>query len=136
MLVGGTGITPMIQALHAILGDPASSTRATMLYGSRVKDDILGQELLDQWSSGDSSRLSVTHVLSHEPEDSDWKGPRGHIGRELISKHMPGPDDEDGIIFICGPPPMYDALCGPRDSKELSGLLAEMGYKAEQVYKF
>lgn len=135
MLVGGTGITPMVQALHAILGDPASSTRATMLYGSRVSNDILGRDLLDKWSE-ESSRLSVTHILSHEPEDSDWQGARGHIDRDLISKHMPSPDDKDSIIFICGPPPMYEALCGPRDAKELTGLLGEMGYSADQVFKF
>jgi cytochrome-b5 reductase len=134
MLVGGTGITPMVQALHAILGDSASSVEAIMLYGSRVSDDILGKELLDSW--GSSERLSVTHVLSHEPEESDWSGARGHINKELVMQNFPPPEDKESIIFVCGPPPMYDALCGPRDDKEVSGLLKEMGYSSEQVYKF
>jgi hypothetical protein len=33
-------------------------------------------------------------------------------------------------------PPMYTALTGPREDKELCGLLKEKGYKTEQVYKF
>ena len=37
--------------------------------------------------------------------------------------------------FICQVP-MYEALCGPRDSKELTGTLATMGYTAEMVFKF
>jgi hypothetical protein len=42
------------------------------------------------------------------------------------------------MIFFSyfSPPPMYNALTGPREEKELSGLLKEMGYKTEQVYKF
>lgn len=31
---------------------------------------------------------------------------------------------------------MYKALCGPREDEELTGVLADMGYKKEQVYKF
>lgn len=135
MLVGGTGITPMIQALHAILGIENSQTKATMLYGSRVASDILGEELLEKWSK-QNERLEVVHVLSNEPGNSYWTGARGHITRDLISDHLPAPEDKDSIIFICGPPPMYEALCGPRDTKEVTGLLAEMGYNAEQVYKF
>lgn len=135
MLVGGTGISPMIQALHAVLGDSSDTTQVTMLYGSRVASDILGEELLSKWTA-DNDRLQVVNVLSEEPKDSGWNGARGYINKDLIEKYMPPPDDKDSIIFICGPPVMYQALCGPRDSKELTGLLAEMGYSSDQVYKF
>jgi cytochrome-b5 reductase len=135
MLVGGAGITPMIQALHAILGDPVSDAEAAMLYGSRFSSDILGKDLLDFWENSDE-RLSVTHILSDEPEDSTWKGERGFISHELIQKLLPPPNSQDFIIFVCGPNPMYDAMCGPRSEKELSGLLKDMGYSKEQVYKF
>jgi len=135
MLVGGTGITPMVQALHAILGDPESDIEAIVLYGSRVSSDILGKDLLDSWLNK-SSRLAVTHILSHEPENSDWNGARGHMDADFLKKHLPPPAEKDTIIFVCGPPPMYMALCGARDDKELSGVLQELGYSSEQVYKF
>ena len=135
MLVGGTGITPMIQALHAILGDSTSDVKAVVLYGSRESTDILGKDLLDSWSE-QSARLSVTHVLSDEPVGSDWKGPRGHITKDLVEMHFPAPEDKESIIFVCGPPAMYSVLCGPREEKGLSGLLKDMGYSADQVYKF
>jgi len=135
MIVGGTGITPMLQAAHAILGDNNSNQKITMLYGSRTLSDVLGKELLDTWSS--SSRLEVTHVLSHESAtDSKWNGLRGFIDRDIITQYFPSPTDDSTIIFVCGPPIMYDMMCGPRTEKELTGLLAEMGYKPDQVYKF
>jgi cytochrome-b5 reductase len=139
MLVGGTGITPMIQALHAILGDTSSKNQVTMLYGSRVASDILGKELIDAWDKEYSDeRFTNVHILSQEPDDSSWTGMRGHINKELVEKYVPDPSvGDDLMIFVCGPPPMYDALCGPRgEQDEIKGLLAEMGYKASQVYKF
>ena len=137
MIVGGTGITPMLQALHAILGDADSKAKVSMLYGSQISSDILGNEMLSKWAADYSDKLSVTHVLSNEPEDSSWEGERGLIDKELIEKHLPAPSLGDGaIIFVCGPPPMYDALSGPRGEDEVKGVLGKMGYSPSQVYKF
>ncbi len=110
-----------------------------LLYGSRTADDILGEDMVNHWASTQSDIFSVTHVLSNEEDGSIFEGRKdlvkGFINQELISESFPGPE-EDVMIFVCGPPPMYNALCGPRDQKELTGLLAEMGYNEEQVYKF
>lgn len=138
MIVGGTGITPMIQALHAILGDKdKKQPKVTMLYGSKSSDDILGKEMVDAWAENSDS-FELVHILSHEPEDSEWKGERGFIGKELISKLFPAADSGSKLqIFVCGPPPLYNALSGPREeSDKVSGLLGEMGYQPNQVYKF
>jgi len=136
MLVGGTGITPMIQALHAILGDDANSAEVTMLYGSKVSSDILGYELLQEWTNQFPGKLKVTHVLSDEPEDSTWRGKKGYITKEMLAEELPNPSDKDSIIFVCGPPAMYKALCGPRDENKLTGVLADLGYEDSQVFKF
>jgi len=136
IIAGGTGVTPMLQALHAILGSSGDTTEVSMLYGSRTKEDILAKEVLDMWASASGGRLVVTHVLSDEPADSEWDGPRGFIGADLVSEHMPEPSDES-LIFVCGPPPMYNALCGPRGADAaFTGVLAEMGYVKERVIKF
>lgn len=127
----------MIQALHAILGDAGSDTEVVMLYGSKVSSDILGQELVDNWARDHKDRFKVVHVLSEEPADTEWTGARGYIDKELIKSNFPDSSGgDDTMLWICGPPPLYNALCGPRDKKELTGLLADMGYTAEQVYKF
>lgn len=138
MIVGGTGITPMVQALHAILGEK-HGPKVTLLYGSKTSDDILGHELLHRWAEDHPDRFALVDVLSDEPvENSDWKGERGFIDRARIERYFPRPDSSDKfVIFVCGPPPMYEALSGPRDEKDqVSGVLGEMGYKPDQVYKF
>jgi len=137
MIVGGTGITPMIQALHALLGTPEDKTKISLLFGNRSEEDILCRQTLESWADKFKDRLTVTHVLSHESSDT-WKGEKGFINQQLVEKHMPAPAGDTGSsqIWICGPPPMYEALCGARGEEGVSGLLGEMGYPATQVYKF
>merc|ERR1712176_685179 len=143
MLVVGTGITPMIQALHAILGggENDNDNEVVLFYGSRTEDDILGRALVDSWAKEYPKKLKVVHVLSDEPtEGSEWKGRRGFITRQVVEEEAGpsfGPDaGDDVIVFVCGPPPMYTAFCGPRGEDEVKGMLADMGYKKDQVYKF
>ena len=56
MLVGGTGVAPMIQALHAILGTEGSGTQVKMIYGSRTEDDILAKDTVDAWAAASGGR--------------------------------------------------------------------------------
>jgi cytochrome-b5 reductase len=145
LLAGGTGITPMIQALHAILGDSSSTCHVTLLYGSQHQGDVLGKPLLDQWARDYADRFTWVPILSNEPDESDWEGERGFITRDLIDKYFVSSGSDGGdsqsadkiMIMVCGPPPLYKALCGPREEpKEVGGVLKEMGYTADQVYKF
>lgn len=143
MCVGGTGLTPMVQALHAILGSNHQNNKkkikVTMLYGSKTSDDILGRELLDRWAADYADQFQLVHILSDEPADSDWRGERGFIDQARIQKYFPAANAsaEKLLIFVCGPPPMYAALSGPRDDQDaVSGVLGELGYSKEQVYKF
>ena len=125
----------MIQALHAILGAEDRNTKVIMLYGSRVADDILGYELLEQWAADYPDQFQLVHILSDEPAESDWKGARGFIDRARLEQYIPKPS-ADPLIFICGPPPMYNALSGPREENEVTGILGEMGFQTEHLYKF
>jgi len=135
MLVGGTGIAPMLQALHALLGTPSDQSRTTVLYSSKSQADILARGTLDAWEAAHPHRLTVHHTLTREPAGTGWMGRHGRIDAALLREFLPPPSD-DVLIFVCGPPAMYDTLSGPRTDQALTGLLAEMGYSAEQVEKF
>jgi cytochrome-b5 reductase len=141
MIAGGTGITPMIQALHCVLGTNEDTSKVSVLYASKTSNEILAKETLDAWTASCADRFHVTHVLSREPtEGSSWTGARGHITREMIEANFP-PPESDCLIFVCGPQPLYTAFSGPRDPpgappSELAGILKEIGYKTEQVIKF
>ena len=124
------------QALHALLGTPSDASCTTLLYSSKSQSDILAKRTLDEWEAAHPNRLAVHHTLTREPEGTGWMGRRGRIDAQLLREQLPPPTD-DVLIFVCGPPAMYDSLCGPRTEPEaLTGLLAEMGYAAEQVIKF
>lgn len=142
MIAGGTGITPMIQALHAILGEAAETQKSetdevTLLYGSRNKNDILGGDMLKKWGGQHSDKFKHVDVLSDEPADSEYAGERGFIDKEKIAKYLPPASlGDDVVILICGPPIMYTMLCGPRNESEVTGILGELGYTSKQVFKF
>ena len=136
MLVGGTGIAPMIQALHSLLGNKDDKTVVTMLYGSRKEGDILARDTLGRWEDGSGGRFKVVNVLSQEDAGSRWEGERGVIDRGLIEKYMGGRGTEDTMVFVCGPEGMYESLCGPRGEEEVRGVLGDMGWGTRGVYKF
>jgi cytochrome-b5 reductase len=135
LICGGTGVTPMLQALHALLGTTGDATEVSMLYGSVHSGDVLAGKELDAWAAASKGRFAVHHVLSSEPEGSNWAGLKGYINKDLVKAHLPAPGD-DCVILVCGPPPMTAALCGPREAKEVTGALKELGFRDDQVYKF
>jgi cytochrome-b5 reductase len=135
MIGGGTGITPLVQALHSILGNKEDNRKVVLLYGSIDSENILCEELLKDWEEKYPDQLKVVNVLSKEPEGSAWEGERGFINEKLFKKYVVDEDKGEGV-FVCGPPPLYDALCGSRTEKEVSGLLKELGYGDDQVFKF
>ena len=53
---------------------------------------------------------------------------------------IPSPSESNIKVFVCGPPGLYKAISGnkksPSDQGELDGMLKELGYSKEQVYKF
>ena len=60
----------------------------------------------------------------------------------MLAATLP-PPSERSMVFVCGPPPLYKAVCGPKGTKEdpkaqgeLGGLLKDMGYAEEAVFKF
>jgi len=137
MLVGGTGITPMIQALHPILGTSGDATKVTVVFGNKTQNDILCKDLLADWEAKSGGRLKVVHILSNAADDSTWSGKKGFIDRAVLEEAGCVSDAANSLVLVCGPPPMYTALCGARDKpEEVTGLLGDMGFKPEQVCKF
>ena len=60
----------------------------------------------------------------------------GWIDEAKISKYCHAPA-ADTMVFVCGLPPMYAALCGPRTEKELKegSTLHKLGYTTAMVSK-
>lgn len=139
LLAGGTGITPMWQLARAIFKNPEDKTKVTLVFGNISQDDILLRKEWEELENTYPQRFRAFYILDKPPEG--WQGGKGYVTKELLKTVLPEPKEGDKLkIFVCGPPGMYKAISGPKkspsDQGELAGILADLGYTKEQVYKF
>lgn len=139
LITGGTGITPMYQLCRAIFKNPEDKTKVTLVFGNISEEDILLKKEFEELENTYPQRFRAFYVLDNPPEG--WKQGKGYITKELLKTVLPEPKEGDKVkVFVCGPPGLYKAVSGakksPKDQGELSGHLAELGYNADQVYKF
>ncbi|XP_023547148.1 NADH-cytochrome b5 reductase-like protein [Cucurbita pepo subsp. pepo] len=136
MIAGGTGITPMLQVIDAIVKNPDDNTQVSLIYGNVSPDDILLKQKLDLLASSHPN-LKVFYTVDN-PSKS-WKGGKGYVSKDMAVKGLPAPGD-DTLILVCGPPGMMKHISGEKakdySQGELAGILQELGYTKEMVYKF
>ncbi|KAH0609935.1 uncharacterized protein H6S33_012481 [Morchella sextelata] len=106
MIAGGTGITPMLQIIKAILRNPEDTTQIDLLFANVNEEDILLKEDLDELSSTHSN-FRVHYVLNNPP--GGWTGGVGFVTADMIKERCPPPAG-DVKILVCGPPPMVSAM--------------------------
>ncbi|KAL2156524.1 hypothetical protein VTH82DRAFT_1269 [Thermothelomyces myriococcoides] len=108
MIAGGTGITPMLQIIKAIIRGRASGdrTEVDLIFANVTEQDILLREDLDQLAAQDKG-FRVHYVLDKPP--AGWQGGVGYVTADMIQKWLPKPAD-DVKILLCGPPPMVSGL--------------------------
>ncbi|OTA86011.1 hypothetical protein M434DRAFT_400032 [Hypoxylon sp. CO27-5] len=138
LIAGGTGITPMYQLARAIFKNPDDKTKVTLVFGNVSEEDILLKREFEDLENTYPNRFRAFYVLDNPPKE--WTGGKGYITKDLLKTVLPEPKSENIKIFVCGPPGMYKAISGtkvsPTDQGELSGILKELGYSKDQVYKF
>jgi len=106
MIAGGTGITPMLQIIRAIIKNPLDKTIVNLIFANVTIDDILLKDELDLLAK-DNENFNVFYTLDKPP--NDWNGGSGFVTKEIIKSHCPPPAN-DIKILLCGPPPMINAM--------------------------
>lgn len=129
MIAGGTGITPMLQIMNAVLRDePHSSITVSLLYANQSEEDILVRDELELALSKYGGRFTLHYTLDRPPS-TEWKYSTGFITKEMLRDHLPGPSDDGSTqILMCGPPPMVKFACVPN--------LEALGFKKADYYVF
>lgn len=138
LVLGGTGITPGYQLIRAIFSNPEDKTKVSLIFGNIAEEDILLRKEFIELENTYPQRFRVFYALDKPP--SKWEGHKGFVTKELLKTVLPEPKEENVKVFVCGPPGMMQSISGPkkspRDQGELTGILKELGYTEDQVYKF
>ena len=139
MVAGGTGITPMLQVLYAGLVDASDRTKFTLVYGSLSPEDIILKPELDALAARHPGRLSVHYLVDAAPQGTPKGTAVGRVSPGLLKSALPAPG-AGGMVFVCGPPGLMEAVSGgkakDKTQGELTGMLKAMGYAADEVFKF
>jgi cytochrome-b5 reductase len=84
MIAGGTGITPMLQVVKAIVRGRATAgdrTEVDLIFANVTEQDILLREDLDQLAREDKG-FRVHYVLDKPP--AGWEGGVGYVTAEMM----------------------------------------------------
>ncbi|MDP7078768.1 MAG: ferric reductase-like transmembrane domain-containing protein [Candidatus Undinarchaeales archaeon] len=118
LIAGGIGITPLMSMLRAMHKEGDTQPQTLLLYANRTQGDIAFLGELAAIERG-SDWLRVVHVLSKETVEGMRHGFVDGLVLSDEIEELTAP-----TYFICGPPPMMDAL---------RTTLAELGVPDDQV---
>jgi cytochrome-b5 reductase len=107
MIAGGTGITPMLQVIRAVLKNADDLTEMWLIFANQSEEDILLRKELE---AIDPKRLHLYYTVDRPP--AQWSYGSGFINYAMCKTHLPAPGP-DSMIFVCGPPPMIKFACEP-----------------------
>ncbi|XP_077565274.1 NADH-cytochrome b5 reductase 3 [Stigmatopora nigra] len=125
MIAGGTGITPMLQLITAIMKDPQDRTVCHLLFANQTEKDILLRPELEEIQVNNPERFKLWFTVDRAPDK--WEYSEGFINEAMVREHLPPPSD-DAMVLMCGPPPMIQFACNPN--------LDKVGHAAEHRFAF
>lgn len=104
LIAGGVGISGLISTVRT-MADRGDVRPVVLFYGNSDWESVAFRDEVEHLR--DRLNLKVVHVLADPP--SDWTGETGYLTREILSRHLPA-GYQRFQYFICGPPPMMDAV--------------------------
>ncbi|KAG9470965.1 hypothetical protein GDO78_016193 [Eleutherodactylus coqui] len=110
LIAGGTGITPMLQLIRAVMKDKDDQTVCYLLFANQTEKDILLRDELEEIRTNYSDRFKLWYTLDRAPENWDYS--QGFVNEDMIKAFMPPPGD-DVLVLMCGPPPMIQYAINP-----------------------
>nr|XP_033774151.1 NADH-cytochrome b5 reductase 1 isoform X2 [Geotrypetes seraphini] len=110
LIAGGTGLTPMLQLIRAIMKDPNDQTKCSLLFANQTDNDILLRDELKELQTQYPDRFKLWFIVEKAP--AEWQYSEGFVNASVIKDHLPAPA-EDTLILMCGPPPMIQMACNP-----------------------
>lgn len=166
MIGGGTGFTPFLQIIRHALTEKWDSgevdkTKLSFLFCNRTERHILLGGVFDDLAQRFPNRFRVFYTVDLAIDKDAWLKKSNHflgyVTPEMVRQSMPAPDEKDKIIMLCGPDPLLALVAGTPMSTmasmsgslniqpiatdinnlvSLGGILGELGYDNNDVYRF
>ena len=114
MIAGGTGITPMLQLVEAVLKNPSDQTQLWLLFANQTESDILLRDRLTELAKQRPDQFKLWFTVDRS--ESGWQYSTGFVNADMIKEHLPAPST-DTLVLLCGPPPMIKFACDPNLDK-------------------
>lgn len=112
-LAGGTGIAPFLSMLAALVDDHATHQPVHLIFGVTRDEDRVALEVLDDYARrlpNFSYRCTVADPESDYPH-------KGYVTQHIDAGMLNGGDAD---VYLCGPPPMVDAVRSYLDAEALT----------------
>lgn len=110
-IAGGAGITPFLAILRT-LENQQSVGNNKLIFANKTVEDIIEKDYFSHLLGE-----NFINVLSADASKEASPYEKGFINAEIIKKYRTNPE---GYIYLCGPPPMMDAVEGALDSLGIS----------------
>ncbi|MCG2577203.1 ring-hydroxylating dioxygenase ferredoxin reductase family protein [Dechloromonas sp. XY25] len=103
MLAGGTGLAPFLAMLDKVVADGGSSQPIHLIYGVNTDTDLVE---LDKLAAFAAALPNFTYALVVVAADSA-QPKKGYVTQHIEPAQL---NDGDVDIYLCGPPPMVEAV--------------------------
>jgi propane monooxygenase reductase subunit len=111
MVAGGSGMAPILSVLRQ-LAQEGTDRMVRFFYGARTQHDLFYLGLIEELGKKIPD-FGFVPVLSDAEPDDEWDGalPLG-LGfvHEVVDKYLQGGEMPNPQVYMCGPPPMIDAM--------------------------
>jgi predicted ferric reductase len=104
LIAGGVGITPYF-SMCLTFSEREDMRPVVLFYAGGTAEGLTFKDQLDALES--RMNLKVVYVLGKP--DKGWTGETGYITADLLKRYLPH-DFQRMQYFVCGPPPMMDAM--------------------------
>jgi cytochrome P450/NAD(P)H-flavin reductase/ferredoxin len=112
-LAGGTGLAPFLSMLDKIVEDGGSAFPIHMILGVNNDEDLVGIDRLETYAQ----RLpNFTYACTVASPDSAHPH-KGYVTHHILPSQL---NDGDVDVYLCGPPPMVDAVRNYLSSEALT----------------
>ncbi|KAF7690801.1 NADH-cytochrome b5 reductase 2 [Cucumispora dikerogammari] len=149
LIAGGTGITPMFQILQYVCQSNnyiINECKYTLFFCNNLTEDVFLIKELHKIKKILKEKFKIVLVVSKLDSDiknEGFKGfeclEKGLISRNILEKYLVTVGNKN-FVYVSGPPGFMECVCGDKTEKkeqgEVLGILKEMGFGSNSVYKF